>query len=104
MVTIYSGSYFPVEGGIWEDEPFPGLSGATRPDMTSLYFTYQEDMDEPEFSLAGVFNRISWECDEGKDPHGNGSHYSESNECSRGRRYVSESSARHSPPHSPPRL
>ena len=91
MVTIFSGSYFPVDGGVWEDEPFPGLTGATRPDMTSLYFTYQEDMAEPEFSLAGVFNRISWECDEGKDPHGNGSHYSESNECSRGRRYVSES-------------
>ena len=103
MVTIYSGSYFPVDGGVWEDEPFPGLTGATRPDMTSLYFTYQEDMDEPEFSLAGVFNRISWECDEGKDPHGNGSHYSESNECSRGRRYVSEAGARQStcpPPHS----
>ena len=45
-------------------------------------------MYDPGFSYSGMFHRICWECDEGKDPHGHGLNYSELNECSRGNRYV----------------
>ena len=91
MVTLYNGNYRPVLA--LHDEPFPGLTGA-RPDMTRVYadkeeeFTPQDVYDSESSSYAGLFHRICWECDEGKDPHGNGSHYSEDNECSRGLRYV----------------
>ena len=91
MVTLYNGNYRPVLA--LHDEPFPGLTGA-RPDATRLYADKEEeftpqDISDPEFSsYAGLFHRICWECDEGKDPHGNGPNYSEYNECSRGLRYV----------------
>ena len=91
MVTLYNGNYRPVLA--LHDEPFPGLTGA-RPDATRLYadkeeeFTPQDVYDSEFSSYAGLFHRICWECDEGKDPHGNGPNYSEYNECSRGLRYV----------------
>ena len=50
-------------------------------------------MYDPGFSYSGMFHRICWECDEGKDPHGHGLNYSELNECSRGNRYVISGSA-----------
>ena len=76
--------------------PSLALRSFPRPDATRLYaeedFTLEE-MYDPEFSYSGIFHRICWECDEGKDPHGHGPNYSELNECSRGNRYVISGSA-----------
>lgn len=106
MTLLFNGNYRPVY--VWYDEPFDGLDTDIRPDMTTLFaeqdFTL-DDMSKPGFSYAGVYHRICWECDEGKDPHGNGPNYTEWKECRRGRRYVDvpthPPSLTHSPSHSP---